>query len=94
MAELDSRAVVARSEHAIAERVFEETVLLDPNTDRYTRLNRSGGVLWDALEQPTGLAALAERLQAEFGVDAERARADVNAFIRQLDERGLIERRG
>jgi len=92
--EIGPETVARRSEDAITGRLFEETVILDPQTDRYVRLNRTGTRLWEELERPATVAALAARLEREFGLDPERARADVVAFLRDLRERRLIELRG
>jgi hypothetical protein len=89
--EIGPETVVSRNGDAVAERLFEETVVLDPQTDRYVRLNRTGTSMWDALERPASVADLAARLVAEFEIDSERAHADVVAFLRQLAERDLIE---
>ncbi len=81
-------ALVVRSERILAERVHDETLVLDLSTDRCTRLNRSGSVLWEAL--PCTLADLARRLEREFALDPARAHADAEAFVDELSARGLI----
>lgn len=90
MAEVTDEALVSRVERAVAERLFDETVILDPVADRYVRLNRTGTSLWEALERPSTVGELAARLEREFGIDAECARADVAAFVDRLAERDLI----
>jgi hypothetical protein len=81
-------ALVVRSERILAERVHDETLVLDLSTDLCTRLNQSGSVLWEAL--PCTLADLARRLEREFALDPARARADAEAFADELSARGLI----
>jgi hypothetical protein len=73
------------------ERLGAETVLLDPATGHYTRLNGTGSLLWEALEQPVSAAALAQRLAATAEIAPERAHSDVSAFLESLATRGLIE---
>jgi hypothetical protein len=89
-AQLSSEALVVRNGEALAERVFDETLILDPSTDRCTRLNRSGSLLWEALDAPRTLAELSGRLEQGFGLDPTRAHADAEAFVRQLAARGLV----
>jgi hypothetical protein len=91
VAEISPATLVTRGPDAIAERLFDETVILDPQTDRYVRLNRAGTTLWECLERPASVEALASRLSSQFGIEPERASEDAAAFVRQLLDRGLIE---
>jgi Coenzyme PQQ synthesis protein D (PqqD) len=88
---LEPTAVVRRSPSALAERVGSETVLLDMEGDVYLRLNSSGGRLWDALEEPTPAGELARVLERVYGLEPERAMADVGAFVSNLSGRGLLD---
>ena len=54
-------------------------------------LSESGALLWDRLQQETDRQALIDCLLAEYEVDEARARADVDAFLRQLHEAKLLE---
>ena len=64
------------------------TVILDPEGDRYLRLNETGGLLWDALAEPKTLADLGAELAARAGIDAALAAADATAFAGRLLETG------
>jgi hypothetical protein len=79
-----------RRDDVLAERVLEETVLLDPVAPRYVRLNATGALLWDALAEPQDADELAARLEGAFPVDRERARGDARALLDALVERGLV----
>lgn len=54
-------------------------------------LSESGALLWDRLQQETDRQALIDCLLAEYEVDAARAGADVDSFLRQLHEAKLLE---
>jgi hypothetical protein len=85
--------VVARRPGVLAERVLEETVLLDPDEGTYVRLNGAGTLLWEALErEPATLDALAGRLAERYGLDPERARADAARFVDSLAARDIVSR--
>ena len=73
------------------ERVGDDTVVLDPATGLYTRLNSTGSELWELLATPTSAHELAGHLTREFGVDPARAREDVDRFAASLRERALLE---
>jgi hypothetical protein len=81
---------VARSNGAIAERVDEGTLVLNPDTDGYVRLNRTGTWVWEALETPSQVDALAARLAREFEIPPSDALGDVVAFLGQLAGQGLV----
>jgi hypothetical protein len=81
-----------RSGNAVSARVLDETVILDLDHDRYTRLNGSAGLLWEELAEPRTPAELADRLVSEYGIDAERARADAERLLSKLRAGGLLEK--
>ena len=54
-------------------------------------LNESGAFLWRALLQDTSVDALTTALLAEYEVAAEKAAADVVAFVATLREKGLLD---
>jgi PqqD family protein of HPr-rel-A system len=82
--------LVAREERMLSERLLDETVLLDPASGRYVRLNASATLLWEALAQPATLTALAQRLAAHYALDPDRAHADAARFVASLAERGVV----
>jgi hypothetical protein len=88
---LDTDTRVVRREGVIAERLLDETVVLNPDSDAYARLNATGRWVWEQLAAPQTLDSLAHTLAAEFDIDARRALADVTEFVRGLLERGLVE---
>jgi hypothetical protein len=80
-----------RSSSTVSARVLEETVILDLDHDRYTRLNGSAGLLWEELAEPRSGAELADHLVAEYGIGSDRARADVEGLLTKLRDGGLLE---
>jgi hypothetical protein len=80
-----------RSGSAISARVLGETVILDLDRNRYTRLNGSAGLLWETLAEPRSTDQLAAELIAEYGIESSRADADAHALIAGLRETGLLE---
>ena len=68
-----------------------EVIVLDLTTSDYLGVNASGRALWTRLAEGATAAQLSRALQEEFGVPAERADADVSAFLADLGARGLLE---
>jgi hypothetical protein len=88
---LDS--VVVRRGEPLTAPVDGELVMLDPRQSRYFGLDSIGHRVWDLIEQPRSVGALCSELQDEFEVAAETCRADVLAFLEQLEDAELIETR-
>jgi hypothetical protein len=78
--------------HALCERVQEEGVILDSQTDTYFGLNESGMCVWEALASGDSIEEAAHHLVAEFGIPLEAARADAISLVRELIDRRLIQR--
>ena len=79
---------VARSAGLVTEQLEGGTVMLDPESDRYLRLNQTGSVIWDALAEPATVAELGQMLSERSGISRERAEADAAKFIEGLIEVG------
>ena len=54
-------------------------------------LNESGAFFWNALLKDTTVDEVVKKVTSEYDVDEERAKADVEKFIEQLQENNLIE---
>jgi hypothetical protein len=70
-----------------------EVLGLDIEREEYFATNRAGNLLWSALADGATRDGLVERLTSSEGVDTDRARTDVDAFLAQLRERGLLAER-
>lgn len=68
-----------------------EAVLLDLRSGKYFGLNGTGARIWACMKEGLDEGHVVQRLVSAFEVDADRARADVEAFIDSLVERGLIK---
>jgi hypothetical protein len=88
---LSADTVLVREPGVLCERVGDDFVLLDPGSDRYVRLNATGGLLFGALEIPQTAAQLAHRLR-ERGAPEDRALDDALAFASDLVRRGVVRR--
>ncbi len=89
--ELHAGSRIAPREGVIAERLLDETIILDPESDAYARLNPTGRFLWERLARGATLGALAAELETSFELDRSRASSDVSDFVRALLARRLVE---
>lgn len=53
-------------------------------------LNEVGTFIWERLDRPMTLDALARAIAAEFRVEPEAAKRDAEEFIRLLVDRGVV----
>jgi hypothetical protein len=88
---LSVKTVVARRAEPLTAAVDEEMVMLDPRTSRYFGVDSIGARIWELLEQPVSVDEVCIALRGEFDVEEEACRADVLAFLEQLEDAELLE---
>jgi hypothetical protein len=71
-----------------------DLVILDLRSSTYLTANASGTVLMRQLTDERTLPQLIHALVDAFGIPEHRAQQDVQAFVDELGERGLLERSG
>jgi hypothetical protein len=72
-------------------RVYDgEAVIVSPEDSTLHTLNEVGTLVWEAADGRTPLSIVVTRICARYDVDAPAAERDVETFVEQLRERGLI----
>lgn len=63
------------------------------NTDNYTitKLNGSGGFCWSMLSKAQTVDSLSKAVELEFGSDCINVKEDIQAFLLDLVDCGLIQ---
>lgn len=54
-------------------------------------LNETSSFLWDCMSESTTKDEVLKKLTGAYDVEPEKAVRDIDAFIRQLSENGLLE---
>jgi hypothetical protein len=67
-----------------------EMVLLNVDTGEYFVLNKVGALIWDLLENSLKGSEIVGAITDKFEVTAERAESDYQAFLSELQEKGLV----
>jgi hypothetical protein len=67
-----------------------EILALDLGASRYLTSNAAGALLWKHLAAGATRGELVDALVEEFSIDRERAFTDVDAFLGDLTEQGLL----
>lgn len=68
-----------------------EAVVLDPSTGRYYGLNELGARIFELARRPRSVERIMHALLQEYDVEAEKLKADLLAFLHQMEQRQLIE---
>ena len=82
--------VVLSQEIAVAD-LGDEAVILDPTSGTYFGLNEVAARILALAGEPTTVGQIVDRLLDEFDVERSVLSADVDTFVRDLADRGMIE---
>lgn len=81
-----------RSEGVLSNPVQNRAVLYSQDQGRAIVLNPTGAALWEVLESPRSAAELTSFLMDRFpDLNADRARADVDAFLDRLLAENVLQ---
>lgn len=85
-------APVRRAEGIWSSNVQDRAVLYVSPQSKAIVLNATGAALWDALDSPRTPSELTELLVQRYpGLSADRARADVVAFLERLVRESVLQ---
>jgi hypothetical protein len=79
------------SEHVRTTITQDGAVLMNIKGGHMVTLNPIGSIIWQQLSDGHSREQIAAHLASEFGISQERASADVNEFLEQLEAHHLIE---
>ena len=71
--------------------VGEESVLLDLKTEQYLGLDDVSSRTWQILTSGGSIQSAYETLVAEYDVDPEQLRQDLEDFVQELIRLGLVQ---
>jgi Coenzyme PQQ synthesis protein D (PqqD) len=71
-------------------KVGDSIVVLDLDSSTYLSIEGSGVVVWELVAAGAPVDAIVDALVAEYDVDIDEARADVIAFLDDLQARSLL----
>jgi len=69
-----------------------EAVLVHPGLSEVKILNEAGSLIWELCEEGASLDRIVDAVCSEFDVNSGEARSDAEAFLREMEEKGLIVR--
>jgi hypothetical protein len=87
--DLAKKQVVA-CEDVLVRQLEGESVLLDLASESYFGLDEVGTRMWTVLTTAVSIEAAIETLMAEYAVERDQLRADLQRFITKLADAGLV----
>lgn len=87
---------VQRNPNFIFRKIVDEAVLVPihqnvANMDCIYTLNEVGAFIWDTVQQPTSMDALAQALLLEYDADPDVLKADLAHFLTDMKEIGALQ---
>lgn len=73
------------------QKLNDEVLVVDPKTREVHLLNATATRIWDLLEIPHTPDELLATLSMEFDAPADALRADVEALLGELGQKGLVD---
>lgn len=68
-----------------------EIICLNLEAGQYVGMRDVGQTIWERLDEPRGLDDLLRHVTDEYDVAPDVAASDINAFLTELVEAGLVE---
>lgn len=86
----DTDRVVA-DEQALSTTLDGESVVLHTESGTYFGFNEVGSDVWESVQSPSSVSAIADRISEEYDVSRAECRADIESLLSELLEKGLVE---
>lgn len=88
---LSDTTIVKAIKDQVSADLKDEAVILNLKNSVYYGLNPVGARIWQLIQEPTSVAALREKILAEYDVEPARCGQDVVTLLEALKTQGLIE---
>lgn len=89
--ELNDKYRITNTDRLVWREVDGEVVVLDPETGAFYSGNGLATLIWNALAKETPLSEIRKEILQRCDVKAEQVEADIQEFIEELQQQGLIE---
>lgn len=89
---MDVSGTFVADPEVVASEVDGGAALLDLRSSQYYGLNPVGAFVWDQIQTPKTLDALAAAVAEAFDVEASACRADIAGLLAQFESAGVVRR--
>ncbi len=90
MAEITQQSLLTRNPDLVAAGMNGDIVMMSIEQGLYFGISGVGTRIWELLEQPASVDALAQTILAEYEVDEVTCQRDLLAFARELLKHGVV----
>lgn len=87
---VDQSLIPSRTPDLVWRSLDDGTVVASLEEGKVRVLNEAGGFIWSHIDGSHSVAEIAQALGTRFDLSDERALNDVNHFLAELSDRGLI----
>ncbi|RDB44394.1 PqqD family protein [Halomonas sp. DQ26W] len=87
---MNTQSRIVRSQEPLASRIDDDLVLFSARNGMYYGTQSIGQTIWGLLESEIQFSELCDRLQASYEVERDTCEREVEAFLLQLEQDGLI----
>ena len=77
-------------ETLLLQKIDEDTILLDINTQEYFQINEVGTLIWEILSEKKELSEVKKEIATLYDIDEDQIEIDIFNFLEALNEKGLI----
>ncbi len=88
---MNEEAIPILAPQLIWRELDDGTVVVTPDEGKVRVLNQTGTNIWLQIDGKHSLLDIADQLAEDFDVSQEQAVSDVNAFLTDLSQKGLID---
>lgn len=88
---INTNKKVVHSKNIIWREVDNEAVILNIETNDYFTLDSTGAEIWKRFTSENSISAIISGISSEYGIEKERLTEDINDFIKELKEEGLVK---
>jgi hypothetical protein len=83
--------LITRKESIVSSKLNAEVVMLDIEQGKYFGLDPVGARIWEIIENPVSAQSIIDALVAEYDVEEDVCRQDVEEFVAKMNDLKMIE---
>jgi hypothetical protein len=91
---ISTESIVRHIEDVVASNIDDEKVMMSVEKGAYYGLDPIGSRVWDMIDKPIRVTELIDLLLLKYDVDRETCEQDVMAFLKELNESGILQVEG
>jgi hypothetical protein len=82
--------IVRRQDNWLTAKVGDEVVMMNTDNANYVGLTDVGARIWELIETPQDLDTICAQLLNEYDIGADTCRNEVNEFLSELVNHGVV----